>query len=365
MSTIIVVATSLRVSGGLTILKQFITNIPDNDDSYIIFVDPEFEKISKKNVIYLEKSTRTQKERLKFDLYDFKKELKRRNLSPDIIISLQNNALNYSSNIPQLVYYHIPLPLFPKNWNPFKKEERRLFLYKKLYPYIIRSLDGKHVHYSAQIPSIKEGMIDVLGIDSNRIDIFTPDIPKVKETTINYGKSNIFLYPATPLIYKNHEIIIRALDLLIKRRPELKCSIKIIFTISEYDCPRITKLVEDLNLKDIIVMKGPMPYNDLLDLYRKATALLFPSYIETFGLPLLEAAGYGLPVIASDIPYVHDVIGDYEGVRFVDPFNAEKWADKIEKAINLKIRYSSFSYKLSNGWNEFFNLINTLKSNTL
>jgi O-antigen biosynthesis alpha-1,2-rhamnosyltransferase len=50
--------------------------------------------------------------------------------------------------------------------------------------------------------------------------------------------------------------------------------------------------------------------------YRHATALLFPSRCEGFGLPLVEAMRYGLPVLASDIPVFREIGGDYP--RFFD-----------------------------------------------
>ncbi len=49
----------------------------------------------------------------------------------------------------------------------------------------------------------------------------------------------------------------------------------------------------------------------LMQLYAQCTALLAASYAEGFGLPLIEAAHYGLPIIARDIPVFHEVAGDF------------------------------------------------------
>jgi glycosyltransferase involved in cell wall biosynthesis len=49
----------------------------------------------------------------------------------------------------------------------------------------------------------------------------------------------------------------------------------------------------------------------LMQLYAQSTALLAASYAEGFGLPLIEAAHYGLPIIARDIPVFHEVAGDF------------------------------------------------------
>jgi alpha-1,2-rhamnosyltransferase len=57
-------------------------------------------------------------------------------------------------------------------------------------------------------------------------------------------------------------------------------------------------------------------YNSLSDkslehAYSHATALVFPSYVEGFGLPLVEAMQRGLPAMASDIPVFREIGGDY------------------------------------------------------
>jgi glycosyltransferase involved in cell wall biosynthesis len=46
-------------------------------------------------------------------------------------------------------------------------------------------------------------------------------------------------------------------------------------------------------------------------LYHQSSALLAASFAEGFGLPLIEAAHYGLPIIARDIPVFHEVAGDF------------------------------------------------------
>ena len=48
----------------------------------------------------------------------------------------------------------------------------------------------------------------------------------------------------------------------------------------------------------------------LASLYRRAIALVYPSVVEGFGLPLVEAKHYGTPVIASDIPVFREIAGD-------------------------------------------------------
>jgi len=72
----------------------------------------------------------------------------------------------------------------------------------------------------------------------------------------------------------------------------------------------VTAEVNRLGLADRVELKGYVSEGDLLDLYRNAGAFVFPSQYEGFGLPPLQALAAGLPVVASDIPVLREVLGD-------------------------------------------------------
>ena len=64
---------------------------------------------------------------------------------------------------------------------------------------------------------------------------------------------------------------------------------------------------------------GFTPEEDLASLYSGALAFCFPSLYEGFGMPVLEAAAAGTPVIASDIPALREVMGDAAVFCFAAP----------------------------------------------
>lgn len=63
-------------------------------------------------------------------------------------------------------------------------------------------------------------------------------------------------------------------------------------------------------------------------LLQGATALLFPSFAEGYGLPPVEAAALGTPVIASHLPVIREVMGDYP--VYLDPTDSYPWLETIE-----------------------------------
>jgi glycosyltransferase involved in cell wall biosynthesis len=83
---------------------------------------------------------------------------------------------------------------------------------------------------------------------------------------------------------------------------------------------------------------GRLNHAQCLSEYKKADALIFPSVVESYGLPLVEAMVMGIPVIAADLPYARVLCGD-EGIYF----NPESPESLVEACKELKSR-------LMDGW---------------
>ena len=73
-----------------------------------------------------------------------------------------------------------------------------------------------------------------------------------------------------------------------------------------------------------------MSREDLFAQYARSV-LVFPSYIETIGLPLLEARSVGAPILAADCLYARDGVGDYEKAEFFEAFDAKKLSEMMER----------------------------------
>jgi len=80
-----------------------------------------------------------------------------------------------------------------------------------------------------------------------------------------------------------------------------------------------------------VQVRGYVTFEELRSLYQSASVLLFPSWEEGFGLPVLEAMANGLPVVASQTSSLPEVGG--EAALYVDPHDPQDIADKVLRAI--------------------------------
>ena len=91
-------------------------------------------------------------------------------------------------------------------------------------------------------------------------------------------------------------------------------------------------LVEKLNIKERIIQFINPSDEVIISLYKFADLFVFPSLLEGFGLPPLEAVSLGCPVILSDIPILREIFG--EAGFYFNPHSEEDLAKAILKVIS-------------------------------
>jgi len=115
------------------------------------------------------------------------------------------------------------------------------------------------------------------------------------------------LFPAVTWPHKNHQLLIRALSQL--RREGL--SIPLVCTgRTTPESVSLLKLAQENGVADLIRFIGFVDPIEMQVLYRSATAMVYPSRFEGFGLPLNEAFHAGLPVLCSRASVLPEVAGD-------------------------------------------------------
>lgn len=370
IKNIILSAGACRQGGAKTIYLQLMEHLRYHvsNHRYIVFVDESMPRPEIAGVEYVIVDVRNGLERLRFDYGRCKEILERMEVKPDLIISLQNTGVACLKDTWQLIYYHQSLPFYPQRWNPLKKAERRLFMYKYIYPWFVKhSIRKERVDFVAQIPFIKDRITNQFGIKECRIHVLFPDTEKVeKEKLKSYAFENDtinFMYPATAVSYKNHQLLVDALSVLREKSKDVCERMRIHLTLSNNDNPEFAQQIREVGLEQQFVLHGSVPHDELLCMLNASHGLLFPSTIETLGLPLLEAAKLGKAIVVSDLTYAHQVVGGYDGVAFVDVKDARKWADKMyELSTETPQNYKEIAEQKDSSWEEFFALIERINA---
>ncbi len=364
MKYIAVFATALRSGGGVTIFNQFIRHLKDNvgDDRYLIFKNEVTEAIPIKGVEYITIDTSSRGFRLYFDFWGCKRVLRKYDFRPDLVLSLQNFGVYALRKTPQYVYYHNPLSIFPQKWNFFKKSERGLFLYKYIYPLLFQLSITKDTKFFVQTDFIKRGFVERFKIDEGRVFVEFPDMERIDNSAVipfpKDGDEIWFVYPAVPLVYKKHITIVELLKMIKGRNPGIISAIRIHWTLSKGMMPDIEREIIKCGLQDNFVFHGVVPHKELLRMYKSADGLLFPSVVETLGLPLLEAASFGLPIVVPKLGYSEAVIGKYQGVSFVEEGNLESWYKSAMNIIDNRPRFESLVVsEEKSSWEDVINII--------
>jgi glycosyltransferase involved in cell wall biosynthesis len=161
---------------------------------------------------------------------------------------------------------------------------------------------------------VKETIVERLDVPAERVRAIPLGIDLDQLAPGDVRREPFLLYPANAWPHKNHARLLEAFALLRRERPELR----LVLTGSG---------LERLPPADGVEIRGHVPREELVRLYRTAAALVFPSLYEGFGLPPLEAMACGCPVAASNAGALPEVLGD--ATRSFDPTDPEAIAEAV------------------------------------
>lgn len=256
-----------------------------------------------------------------------------RHYAPDAVFSLQNTAVLFT-RVPQVVYVHQSLPFaWWHRWSFFRSEEREIAVRAVALGPVIRwsvrraSMTIVQTHWMQQALAISSR------VDSSRIVVVPPDcdvsLPASddagKSDTADLGQGIRFFYPASAMPYKNFEVAIQALMLLQAQGHHAELALTITGMENDY-ARRIKQLA--IPLGDAVQFCGSISRRSVL-LTLQHSILVFPSIIETFGLPLLEARKLGSWAIAADTPFAREILDGYPRARFFASDSAEDLASAM------------------------------------
>jgi glycosyltransferase involved in cell wall biosynthesis len=154
---------------------------------------------------------------------------------------------------------------------------------------------------------------------------------QVKNILSHYQlRRDYILFVSSLYAYKNTETLIKAFAHVAHRQPS-KTQLVIVGRDYDNQLPRLCSLVNELGISESVRFLGFVPTKDIPPLYCGASVFVFPSLIETFGKPLVEAMRCGVPIVASSSSCIPEVLGD--AGLLVDPLNVPEMASAIERLI--------------------------------
>jgi glycosyltransferase involved in cell wall biosynthesis len=150
----------------------------------------------------------------------------------------------------------------------------------------------------------EDALVERLGVPREKVRVVPLAVDLERFAAGEDPREPFLLYPANRWRHKNHERLFEALRLIRRVRPETT----LVLTGAGHERRRVPEGV---------VARGWVGVDELVRLYRTASALVFPSLYEGFGLPVLEAMACGCPVAASNVASLPEVCGD--AARLFDP----------------------------------------------
>ncbi len=161
------------------------------------------------------------------------------------------------------------------------------------------------------------------GVDT---DLFCNTVPASQER-----KSKRVLYVGRLDALKGVDLLIEAFSCLIKRG--IDAELQIVGGGSADEFRRVLGRISELRLSDRVKMPGVLPQSELVDVYSSATCIVAPSFHETFGLAVLEAAACGTPAVAADVDGLRSIVLDGETGYLIQDRDPEQYADRIAELI--------------------------------
>jgi glycosyltransferase involved in cell wall biosynthesis len=196
-------------------------------------------------------------------------------------------------------------------------------------------------YVSVQAEWTKQDVIKHYGLPADKVVVIpwgsvfdaykTVSAGSIHATVEKYSlPAQFFFYPAVTWPHKNHDAILNALHILKNKHGVTP---HVYFTGSTWgQRPALDKLAKDLGVFEQVHFLGFLTHEELQAVFSTATAMVFPSKFEGFGLPILEAFHARLPVLSSNATTLPEVAGD--AALYFNPDSYAELASLMKKILD-------------------------------
>jgi len=376
MDNIIVVNNVAASSGGAkSILDQFLEEVTTNTLAknylwYVFVSNDLYDLFHSVNVKIIQVNAKKWGRRLVWDTVGIKLWLRKRNITPVLALSMMSVGFR-TLKAKQVVYIHQPLPFSDSSMLKWFEWKTRVF--RNMIFQWMKFTITERTEIIVQTSWMKTSVQNRLGISPDRLHIITPAIPafrldsEVLETS-NQVHTHILFYPSIPAAsYKNYDLLIDMMNEMRQEAQELFKKIKIVLTCTKEEPSRLVKYYvkrqKKMNLEESFLWAGYLDQQQMSGYYTESDLILFPSLLETFGLPLIEASSFGKTVLVQDLPYARDVLKNYEGAIFIenDPL---QWSRQIVAFYSSQPKIYTAEASIKGEWSKLVTLINDIAQKT-
>ena len=243
-------------------------------------------------------------------------------IKPYLWLSLHDITPNVKAK-KMAVYCHNPSPFYSIKISEMfldKKFTLFTFFYSFLYEINIKKNDYVIVQQEWLRQKFKK---------MYKVDRVIVSHPKLK--SINIVNTRVepfsFIYPTYPRIFKNIEVICEAFKLI----DNMGATVYITIDGSENQYSK--KIVEKYSYLKSIKFIGIQKRENIFNYYGKVAALIFPSKLETWGLPMSEFSATGKPIFASNTEFCRETLSNYSNAAFFMPDDAIGLSKILKKFI--------------------------------
>ncbi|MFZ5502748.1 MAG: glycosyltransferase [Pseudomonadota bacterium] len=251
-------------------------------------------------------------------------------LKPDFWLSL-HDMTPFVGSRPQAVYCHNPAPFYRITSFHEAWLEPTLLMFNLFYRYLYQIGIHRNQYVIVQQEWLRQEFKRLFNVQN--VVVAYP-VATVEPRTFAVNKppcgKYIFLYPALPRVFKNIQLICEAVKIL---NTQGIAGFEVRLTLDGSENRYAAYLIKQYADTPNISFMGRQAHHKMAGQYADCDCVLFPSKLETWGLPISEAKSYGKPLLVAELPYAHETVGDYDKVGFVDPYSAVEWAKKMKLAL--------------------------------
>lgn len=188
----------------------------------------------------------------------------------------------------------------------------------------------------------KKELIDLYKIEPDKIKVVYPGVPVMPDVDsifLDQTKERFnlnapyFFYIGNTRPRKNLEGLLEAFSILSSKYKDIKL---VLAGKIDERFVNVNTLINKLGIKDKVIRTDFVSEKQKVALYKGSIGLVFPSFYEGFGFPVLEAQSLGIPVLTSNTSSLPEISSN--GAIFVDPYRIESIALGMEKLLDESVR---------------------------